>query len=269
MKIIEQNQHRLLLRFQKSLWGVLLISITLIPFGLFLCLLGLVLQRADYPGIIAVVSGCVMIAISLYTIIEDTEITTYTFDKPKNCILWERQNLFEILHTKSVEFPCHIISGIEVEDISGSEGGIAFYPRLILASIYWRFYLKSDGSYESAVSIAKTIAQFLDIPYFANKSEAPTSTLDMKIMANQEPGQSSWQYLENQVELLRQQLEHHPNDPDIHQDLGILLYYLNRFIHRKEAVTRLQQAERLFESIEDTDRAAIARVMTALVSWNY
>ena len=78
MKTIEQNQHRLLLRFQKSLWGILLISITLIPFGLFLCLLGLVLQRANYPGIIAVVSGCVMVAISLYTIIEDTEITTYS-----------------------------------------------------------------------------------------------------------------------------------------------------------------------------------------------
>lgn len=87
MKIIEQNQHRLLLRLQKSLWGVLLISITLIPFGLFLCLLGLVLQRVDYPGIIAVVSGCVMFTISLYTIIKDIEITTYTFDKPKNYIL--------------------------------------------------------------------------------------------------------------------------------------------------------------------------------------
>ncbi|MEH2268827.1 MAG: hypothetical protein V7K68_10390 [Nostoc sp.] len=29
------------------------------------------------------------------------------------------------------------------------------------------------------------------------------------------------------------------------------------------------QAERLFESREDSDRAAIARVMTVLVSWNY
>ena len=31
--------------------------------------------------------------------------------------------LFKILHTKSVGFPCHIISAIEVEDVSGSEGG--------------------------------------------------------------------------------------------------------------------------------------------------
>ncbi|MEH2206319.1 MAG: hypothetical protein V7K53_19935 [Nostoc sp.] len=138
-----------------------------------------------------------------------------------------------------------------------------------MASIYWHFYLKSDGSYESAVSIAKTIAQFLYIPYFAQKSEAPTSTLDMKIMANRQSGQSSWQYLENQVELLRQQLEHHPNKPDIHQDLGISLYYLNKCIHRKKAVTHLQQAERLFESREDSDRAAMVRVMTALVSWSY
>ncbi|AVH72091.1 hypothetical protein [Nostoc sp. 'Lobaria pulmonaria (5183) cyanobiont'] len=267
--IIEQNQHRLLWRFQKSLWGVLLISITLIPFSLFLCLLGLVLQRADYPGIIAVVSGCVILGIVLYTIINDTEITTYTFDKVKNSLLWERRNRFKIVHTKSVEFPCHLISGIEIEDVSGSEGGIAFYPRLILASISWRFILKSNGSHESAVSLAKTIAQFLDIPYFASKSEAPTSTLDMKIMANREPGQSSWQYLENEVELLRQQLDDHPHDPDIHQDLGISLYYLNRWIHRKEAITHLQQAERLFESTEDSDRAAIARVMAALVSWNY
>ncbi|MEJ1934133.1 hypothetical protein WDZ92_28385 [Nostoc sp. NIES-2111] len=268
MKIIEQSQHRLILRSQKSLWFPLLVSLTFIPFGLFLCFLGLALQRANYPGIIGVVSGCVIVVGGLYTIITDTEITTYTFDKAKNSILWERQNRFPRLNTKSVEFPCSLISGIEVEDASGSEGGIAFYPSLILASIYWRILLKSDGRYESAVGIARRIAQFLNIPYFANKLEAPTPTLDMKIRENLKPGQYSWQYLENEVERLRQQLVHHPLDASIHQELGISLYYLNRWLYRNDAVTHLQQAERLFDSQQEFYRAAIARVIKILVSWN-
>ncbi|MFQ4145847.1 hypothetical protein [Chlorogloeopsis sp. ULAP02] len=269
MTIVEQNQDRLTLRFQKSLWSVLLISITLIYFGLFLDLLGLALQRVNYhPGIIAVVSGCVMVAGGLYTIITDTEITTYTFDKTKDSIIWERQNWLRKLHTKSVEFPCHLICGIEIEDVSNSEGGIAFYPRLILASIYWRIPLKSDGCYESAVKVAKTIAQFLDIPYFSNKSKAPTSTIDKEIWENLEPWQFSWQYLENKVERLRQQLEQNQDDADIHQDLGISLYYLNNRLYRKEAVTHLEQAERLFEFRQDSDRAAVARVIKTLVSYN-
>ncbi|MEH2054897.1 MAG: hypothetical protein V7K97_01685 [Nostoc sp.] len=68
----------------------------------------------------------------LYTIIKDTEITTYTFDKVKNSILWERENRFKILQTKSVEFPCHIISGIEDSDR-------AAIARVMTALVSWNY----------------------------------------------------------------------------------------------------------------------------------
>jgi tetratricopeptide (TPR) repeat protein len=270
MKIIEKTQHRCILRWQKSLWCALLINIIFIPFGSLICWLGFLFLRANYPSaIIAVVSGLVIFLGGIYTIIVDTEITTYTFDKAQDSILWEKQNRLINLHPKSVEFPCHLICGVEIESFSGDEGGISYYPRLILASIYWRITLKSDGDYESAISIAKMMAEFLDIPYFDRKLPAPTKRLFITIPETQKSGLFYWQYLENEVENLQQNLANNPDNAEAHQDLGIALYYLNRWQNRKQAVTHLQEAERLFESAQDSDSQTIAKMMKTLVSWNY
>ncbi|MBF2004953.1 MAG: hypothetical protein IGS49_05680 [Chlorogloeopsis fritschii C42_A2020_084] len=63
-------------------------------------------------------------------------------------------------------------------------------------------------------------------------------------------------------------MEQNQDDADVHQDLRISLYYLNNRLYRKEAVTHLEQAERLFEFRQDSDRAAVARVIKTLVSYN-
>jgi tetratricopeptide (TPR) repeat protein len=268
MKIIEKTQQRCILRWQKSLWCALLINIIFIPFGSLICWLGFLFLYANYPsGIIAVVSGSVIILAGLYTIIVDAEINTYTFDKVENSILWERQNRL-IKYTKSIEFPCHLICGVEIKSVSPDEGAITYYPRLILASIYWRIPLKSDGNYESAVSIAKTLAEFLDIPYFSHKLPAPTKRFFITIPENQKSGLFDWQNLENEVENLRQKLANNPDNAEAHQDLGTALYHLNRWQNRKQAVTHLQEAERLFESAQDSNSQEIAKVMKTLISWN-
>lgn len=270
MKIIEKNQDRCVLHYQKSLWYTLLISIIFLPFGSLIFLLGFLFLRANYPaGIIALVSGLVIILGGIYTIIVDTKVTTYTFDKAQNFLLWEKQNRLINLHKKSVEFPCHLICGVEIESFSCDEGGITYYPRLVLALNYWRIPLKSDGHYESAISIAKMIAEFLGIPYFSQKLPAPKRQLFMTIPNNQTPWLFDGKYLEDEVEKLQQKLANNPDDAEAHQDLGMALYYLNRWKNRKQAVTHLQQAEKLFESAQDSDRQAIVKVMKTLVSWNY
>ncbi len=246
------------------------LSVYFFSIGSLIFLHGFILVRANYPsGIIALVSGCAIILGGVYAIIAHTEITTYTFDKAQDSILWERQNRLINLHKKSVEFPCHLIYGVEVESVSGDEGRIAFYPRLIMGLNYWRITLKSDDHYESATSIAKMMAEFLDIPYFDHKLPAPNKRFFITIQENQKSGLFDWQNLEDEVENLRRKLANNPDDAEAHQDLGMALYYLNRLQNRKQAVTHLQVAEKLFESAQDSDRLALAKVMKTLVSWNY
>ncbi len=186
MNLVEQSQNRLILGYQKSFLRALAIGITFIPFGLSLGLLGLALLREYNAGIIALLSGCVIIAGGIYTIIVDTEVNTYKFDKITNLILLKRHNRLT-LSTKYIEFPFHLIIGIELENISGSEGGMSFYPQLILASIYWRIPIKSNGSYQDSVNTCQMIAQFLNIPYFTNQLEAPVPIHNRKISDNLKP----------------------------------------------------------------------------------
>ena len=267
MKIIEKTQDRCVLRFQKSLRCALLINIILIPYGSLICLICFLFLRANYlPGIIGVVSGFVIILGGIYTIIVDAEITTFTFDKVQDSILWERQNRLINSQPKSVEFPCHLICGVEVEGVSGDEGGITYYLGLILALNYWRIPLKSDGLYDSAVKIAEMLAEFLDITYFSYKSPAPQQQPFMTIPKNQTPGLFDWKYIEDEVEKLQPNLATYPDNAEAHQDLGIALCYLNKWQNRKQALIHLQEAERLFESAQDSDRLAIVKVIKTLIS---
>ncbi|MUG93320.1 hypothetical protein F7734_13140 [Scytonema sp. UIC 10036] len=50
---------------------------------------------------------------------------------------------------------------------------------MILASVYWRIPLNSDGQYQSAIRIAEIMAQFLEIPYFSAKSKARPQKIDL------------------------------------------------------------------------------------------
>lgn len=269
MKVVEHDQNRLVLSFRDSLWCTLLSGITFTVGGLLFSLLGLTLQQAgdrQIPPIGWILSlgiGIFFLIVGFFWLVKLTKTSTFTFDKAKNCILWEQHN-FRNFVIESVEFPLHLITGITIEASSDTES-VGYYPRLILAPLFWRIPLNSSSNYQSAAFLAKMLTQFLNVAYFPDDSKAPTPIKARKVSEAVEPWQEGWKYLENEIDCLCQHLKQHPQDPEANQHLGISLYLLYPFLNRKKAIVYLQKAEKLFEAQQESDRAAVTRVLQALV----
>jgi hypothetical protein len=262
MKVIEHNANKLVLSYQRIWWHGLLISTIFILGGLFFFLIGLVaIDRAEGLAILLCGMGTISILGGIFWIIKFPKISTFTFDKSNNSVLWEERVLASQPARQSMKFPISSIAGIEIDT---SE---AYYPKLILERIYWRIPVDSDGSYETAVKISEIISQFLNVAYFTDESKAPVPTWKQKILAGAILYQSSWKYIEDEIDRLRQYLSQHSQDAETHQDLGILLYFSSRR-NRQEAILHLQQAESLFEIQQEFDRVALAKIVKSLVSWS-
>lgn len=271
MKVIEQSQNKIVLGSRISLWWALLIG-TIFPLGgIFFCLFGLALQKLGYPfgfGVMFLGMGGILAIGSFFVAVTLAETTVYIFDKSRYCILLEKRTLGKKSKKQlMIECPSHLIFEVEIETVSGDEG-VGYYPNLILVSNYWRIRLKSNGDYQSAVKFATMIATFLDIPCFSGQLKAPAPTF-YKLLERLEPWRFSWQYLEDEVERLQQLLRQKPYDAEAHQNLGIALYYLNPWLNRRQMIVHLQQAEELLEAQQDSECAAITKVIKTLVSWNY
>lgn len=259
--IIEQTQDKLILRSQDPFWWALVFVIFYIPSSLLMIgAIAVTLKDSKYLEIVSIGMACLFFIPGLYATIALSEVTTYTLDKSKNSILIEKYNRLRRSKIKSVEIPSHLILGVEIEAFSGDEGGIGYYPQLILAFVYWRIRLKTDRQYQSAVNIAETIAHFLNVPYFAVNSKDSPPTYAQKIYERRQPEQENQQYLESEIERLQNYLSECPDDAEAHQNLGIFLS------NKKEAIAHFQEAESLFESQKNSDRAAIAKVLQTFLS---
>jgi hypothetical protein len=267
MKVLEHNQNRLILSFRDSLWCTLLFGITLTMGGLFFSILGIAFKQEDnllpIAWILSLGIGIILIFGGLLWIVKLTKTSTFTFDKAKNCILWEQHNLRNFV-IQSVEFPLHLITGITIETSTDTES-VSYYARLIIAPLFWRIPLNSSGDYQSAAILAKMLAQFLNVTYFPNESKAPAPRRTQKVAEHIEPWREGWRYIEDEIDRSYQHLSQHPQDAEAHQDLGIALYLLYPFLNRKKAIIYLKQAEKLFEAQQEPDRAAVIRVLQALV----
>ncbi len=264
MKVIEQNQDRLILQSSNSFWGLLLGGVAAVIVGLFFFLIGLVIQKSNNAGIIALGIGSAIIFSVPYFAINFSTVNTFTFDKSQDYILREQRRSLGWSDIKLIKFPAHLIVGVEIIDSMDAEV-TSYNVKLLLASVYWRIHVTSNSSDESAATTAKLIAQFLNIDYFPYPSKAPASTWQQKASKYAEPWQFHWKYLESEAERLQHYVADHPQDAEAHQDLGIALHFSNQ----KEAVVHLQKAEKLFEMQQKIDCAAIVRVMQALINRNY
>jgi hypothetical protein len=268
MKIIEHNQDRLKVSFRDSFWFGLLFGIAFVIGGLFFSTLGLALRQfeGNIPPIGWVLSlgvGILLTVSGPIWMVKLTQTSTFTFDKRKNCIVWEQHDIRNAV-IQSVDFPLHLITGITIETSSDADS-VGYYTRLILAPLFWRIPLNSNGDYQSAQILVKLLTEFLNVAYFPDGSKAPVRRRTMQDLGHSELKQEGWKYLENEIERLSQQLSQHPENAEAHQDLGISLYLLYPFLNRKKAIIHLQHAENLFETQLELDHAAVARVLQALI----
>jgi hypothetical protein len=264
MQIVEHNQDKLVLYFHRSLGKGLLVGMSFVLAGIFFCLIGLLLiQQAEGAGIMSSGMGMALVIGGIFWIIKFPKVSTFTFDKSRNCLLWEQQILPSQGVKQSLEIPLDLISGVEITT-SGDTETTLYYPKLILDRVYWRIHLHSHGSYERAVAIAKTVSQFLNVNYFPDESQAPLPVWQQKANSQAAPYQFHWQYLEAESDRLQQHLSQYPLDAEAHQELGILVR-----AKPKESIVHLQQAENLFVAQQEVEGAVLARVLQGLVRWKH
>jgi hypothetical protein len=203
---------------------------------------------------------------SFLCVIKYPYVVTLTFDQSQQRMVGEKYLLrfFQSQPArKTIEIPMNLIMGIEIVMSSDMDTETGYYSKLILNHVYERFLLDSHGAYRSTISTAKAIAQFLNVAYFPDESKAPIPTRFQNIPKG-EIGLESWRGLDDRIEHLRQSISEGSLDPEIHQELGLLLFRTERS-DLKAAAMHFRQAELLFKA--ERDRAVLARVLRELVDW--
>lgn len=264
MQIIEHNQERLILSFRHSIATYLLISIGFVLVGFFSGMISLLLvQSSEGSWVLFCGMGVVLIAGGIVWISRFPKINRFTFDRSGSCLIMEQKNFQNQSIEQFLEIPLHLIIGVEVSSsFSSADSPTSYYPNLVLDRVYWRIHLDSDGRYDTAVKIATTISQFLEINYFPDESKAPLPVWEQKVLEGAAPYQFHWKYLEEEVDRLQKHLSQYPLDAQAHQELGILMRF-----NRREAIAHLKQAESLFESQQKIESAVLTRVLQNLVIW--
>ncbi|MEP0872116.1 hypothetical protein NDA01_20075 [Trichocoleus desertorum AS-A10] len=270
MQIIEHNPDRLVLFFRRSFLLGLLLGASCTFIGLFFCLFGFILLQQAEGGVWILPTGMGSLAVitGFFWVFLFPTRTTLIFDKSQNCVVREQSRFPGQAPKQTLKLPLDCIVGVLLGSSSGET--TTYYPELILDLVYWRIWLNSDGSYQTAVKISKTIAQFLNVNYFPKESKAPLTSFEQRWLKAAKPSQS-WQYLEDEVERLQRHLSENPEDGAAHQELGILLHSKTTFgtlpgSRRQEILFHLEAAQKLFEVQQKPEQAAIASKLQMLVN---
>jgi hypothetical protein len=268
VKIIDRERNKLTLRYQRSIWQSLAIGLMFWFGGIATALMILLVQheRGGKP-IFPVVIGGFFICLGVVFTVTWPLLVTFTLDRQQQQIVWERQTLLDRNIPKSVTFPLHLIVGIELVTDIDMDTGTGYYLNLIVARVYWRILLNSDGYERTAIDLARQLAGFLEIPFYPENSTPPLPLWRQQLAQSDNPHQSAGEYLETQIDRLEKYIIAHPQDALAHQELGIALYLSSRS-QRKLALEYLHQAQQLFITDRAEDLAAITQVIQFAIASN-
>jgi hypothetical protein len=269
MKIITNNPDLLILQYQRSWIMGLVIGTIFCLVGLFFVGFGALLFKQQSLGVSILPGGmgsiffCTGVAIWF----QYPKIVKVTFDRVREHILWEQKTFSWQSVTKSIEIPSDSIVGVEIVTSDDMDAATGYYPRLILDRLYWRIPLDTNGYERTGKTVAKSIADFLNVPYFLDKSIAPIQPWEQRYSKREEKMRYGWQYFEDEVERLQQHLSQNPQDAQAHEDLATILYLSGR-LHRRSAIEHFHQAENLFLEQDRSDLATITRIVRSFVSYS-
>jgi hypothetical protein len=261
VKVIERDRDKLILRYQRSVWQGLAIGIIFGCSGMFVAVVGLLVQL-DRGGawFLPVGIGSCSICVGAILSVKFPIAVTFRFDRQQQQILWQQQTLLDRSDRTSLAFPIHLIVGVELVTTSDLDAATGYYLNLILDRVYWRILLNSDGYERTAIDTAQQIAEFLAVPYYSHNSKAPLTLWQQKISQSADPQQSTGQYLATEIDRLEKYIIAHPQAATAHQELGIALYLSGRS-QRRLALAHLHQAQQLFATDGAIDLATITQVI--------
>jgi hypothetical protein len=164
-------------------------------------------------GIMSAGMAIMMMVAGIFGLFKYPGFNILTFDQSKNRFLWERGTFLRQGAKQSLELPLNLIVGVEVVTDSFSDTNL-YYPQLILDVFYWRIPLASDQDEQKIIKLSKNLAEFLQVSYFPNPSQAPDPFWRKQLSGKTAPYQFYWQFLAQEIESRQQHINRYPSDAE-------------------------------------------------------
>lgn len=185
-----------------------------------------------------------------------TEIESITFDKKLGQMTIDRQQPL-IFKTKIVKHLIKDISGVEIQEMSGSQSN-TYRVCLVLESGKRRVPLTSSFStgLGDKQKKAQVIATFLDIKNYGLEGFPTPIYRELQ-----------WETIEEEIVHWESAIASDSNDADAHMKLAFALVKQDKTKNKKQAIGYLKQAEAMFKSQGYDEEAMQARQVWSIMWW--
>jgi hypothetical protein len=183
-----------------------------------------------------------------------TEIESITFDKKLGHMKIDRQQPL-IFKTKVVKHLIKDISGVEIQEMSGSESN-TYRVCLVLESGKRRVPLTSSFStgLGDKQKKAQVIATFLDIKNYGLEGFPTPMSSELK-----------WKTTEEEIVHWESAIASDSNDADAHMKLAFALVKQDKTKNKEQVISYLKQAEAIFKSQGYDEEAMQARQVWSIM----
>ena len=238
---MKQTSDKLELLEMLGFWIPLLVGGSFLAFGL------------SFGGLL----GYLFAALGLVVVIF-VEIETITFDKNLGYMTIKRHKPL-IAKTKLIKHLLQDISGVEIQEMSGSESN-TYRVCLVLESGKRRVPLTSSftSGLRDKQKKAEVIATFVNIRNYGLDGFPSQQIFSEEL---------KWETIEEEIVHWESAIKSDPNDAHAHMRLGLALISQDKTKNKEQAMGYLKQAEALFKSQGYDEEAMQAAQLYGVVYW--
>lgn len=240
---MRQTSDKLELREMSAFWIQLLVGAFFLVFGLSFGLLS-----GIFPLYICAVVGFFLLIF--------TQIDSVTFDRNLGDMTFNQQQPF-IFKTKIIKHLIQDISGVEIQEIAGSESNtyrICFVQKSGKRSVPLTSYFSTG--LEDKQKQAQVIATFLNIKNYG-----------LEGVPRQKHIKLQWETIEAEIFHWTTAIRSDPNDPDAYMKLALALLSQDKIKHKQQTISYLKQAETIFKTQGYGEEAMQAAQLWGVVYW--
>ena len=185
-----------------------------------------------------------------------TQINSVKFDKNLGYVTFHQQQPL-IFRTKVVKHLIQDISGVEIQEITGSESNtyrICFAQKSGKRSVPLTSYF-SKGL-EDKQKQAQVIARFLNIKNYGLEGVPKQKHIKLQ-----------WDTIEAEIFHWKTAIRRDSNDPDAYMKLALALLSQDKIKHKEQTISYLKQAEAIFKTQGYGEEAMQAAQLWGIVHW--
>ena len=238
-----QTSDKLELREMSAFWTQLLVGAIFLGFGLSFGFLS-----GSFPLYLCAVVGFFLLIF--------TQINSITFDRNLGYMTFYRQQPL-IFKTKNVKHLIQDISGVEIQEIAGSESNtyrICLAQKSGKRSVPLTSYFSTG--LEDKQKQAQVIATFLNIKNYGLEGVPRKKYIKLQ-----------WKTIKEEIFHWENAIINDSNDPDAYMKLALALLSQDKVKHKEQTISYLKQAETIFKTQGYGEEAMQAAQLWGVVYW--